>query len=488
MNNDNNGVNNNPVLTLNTINSINNENKIVPEITKIEPAETRVNNIPTNDVQIIPEESKILEIQNIDEILNTKKDELLTEQPKVGQTLNDIIKSQSTNEITNSELTNNQQENNLVQPVQPVTQSNNQIPQQTQPLVEKVPEISDDELLMSFIGPNYEKITTKPINFSGLFFSSFYMFYRKMFLYGLIFFLIQFALMNIIDNAILNIIPNILVGLFINKLYVSNAIKKVQKIKSENPIADYNTLNKICSSKGGTSTGQLILGTIVSVSLAIAAIIIMIINGIGGAFIDILDFVISEQSIKEENKDNETIPEIPNDSNVIEDAEIGSTMCAGTTCSFQIMLNSEYVQYQYKANNVNYFRKLDDYKDYIKIDVYYKEQDIVGYKVYIKSTNEEITNITNVNDLRSKLGLYSIGTNTDTLTLNRVDMTGAGFSNNDSYMYTDYIFTNKDGNEFKMRYKFKDQGLKLEEAKQYTVTFEVEEGTFDIKYNITSIN
>ena len=35
-----------------------------------------------------------------------------------------------------------------------------------------------------FIGKNYEKITKRPFNFAAFFFTSFYLFYRKMFGFG----------------------------------------------------------------------------------------------------------------------------------------------------------------------------------------------------------------------------------------------------------------------------------------------------------------
>ena len=62
-------------------------------------------------------------------------------------------------------------------------------------------QLIDDELLKAFIGNNYEKITTKPFNFAGFFFTTFYMFYRKMFLYALIVFLINLVILNVINDS-----------------------------------------------------------------------------------------------------------------------------------------------------------------------------------------------------------------------------------------------------------------------------------------------
>ena len=53
---------------------------------------------------------------------------------------------------------------------------------------------NDDELLKEFIGKNYEKITTRRFNIAAFFFNSLYMFYRKMFGYGILTYLIFLVL------------------------------------------------------------------------------------------------------------------------------------------------------------------------------------------------------------------------------------------------------------------------------------------------------
>ena len=58
-------------------------------------------------------------------------------------------------------------------------------------------------LLKAFIGKNYEKITNRLFNFSGFFFTSFYFFYRKMFLFGIILFILNFITLNFINNFII---------------------------------------------------------------------------------------------------------------------------------------------------------------------------------------------------------------------------------------------------------------------------------------------
>lgn len=149
-------------------------------------------------------------------------------------------------------------------------------------------ENDDEELLKSFIGKNYEKITTKSFNFPGFFFNSFYMFYRKMFglgfLSSIIISLILSLVLNFIklDNEILNIIIYIIayliigciIGLTVNKLYINYSKKKINKIKNSNQGKTTEELKNICIKSGGTSVGQIFLGF---ATVLITIIILMLI-------------------------------------------------------------------------------------------------------------------------------------------------------------------------------------------------------------------
>ena len=80
---------------------------------------------------------------------------------------------------------------------------------------------NDEDLLKAFIGNNYEKITRSPFNLAGFFFTSLYMFYRKMFLYGLLAFLINLVILCLANNYLVTYAFNVIMGLFINKIYLS---------------------------------------------------------------------------------------------------------------------------------------------------------------------------------------------------------------------------------------------------------------------------
>lgn len=52
------------------------------------------------------------------------------------------------------------------------------------------------------------------------------MFYRKMFLYGILAFLINIAIVNVVKLST-SMVFNLIVGLFINQLYLSYAKNKI---------------------------------------------------------------------------------------------------------------------------------------------------------------------------------------------------------------------------------------------------------------------
>lgn len=131
-------------------------------------------------------------------------------------------------------------------------------------------------------------------------------------------------------------------------------------------------------------------------------------------------------------------------------------------------------------------------EDYIKLNIYYNNKGnvktIVGYKIFLKSNNEDISNISTENELRNKIGLYSLGMHTETLTLRKIGVTGYGFADNESYIYTVYTFVDSKNIEYEMNYKNNSDSSNLVEGKKYRVTFEVSKGTFEYEYNIKSIN
>ena len=162
---------------------------------------------------------------------------------------------------------------------------------------------SDEELLKAFVGKNYDKITKNSFNFAAFFGNSLYLFYRKMFLYGLLLFFINLFIINVVDGyfvatlyylavgyfvATLYYLAVLAVGICMNKFYLSFAMKKINKIKFVNQGKDMNELKRICASKGGTSIGITILGVVLQIVIGLIILLILffagIISGIGAIF------------------------------------------------------------------------------------------------------------------------------------------------------------------------------------------------------------
>lgn len=346
------------------------------------------------------------------------------------------------------------------------------------------------ELLKAYIGKNYEKITTRKFNFAGAFFGALYMFYRKMFGYAIIVFLINLTISSVISNVIKNSVLNfvisillgVIVGIFVNNIYVKFSNQKINKIKSKNPSKNIDELKSICANKGGTSIGYIFLGIITEIVMAIIIAIIMTIFSIGTMFGQIIKF----PNLKDWNTTVDTT-----NSTLVENVNITGYSCVGKKCTISVSENNEDVDYNLKTNNDDLLRVLNDYKDYINVNIYYSQSGenkfIVDFKIYSKSNNEEIDNTITENELREKLGLYSEGTHTESLTLVRIGNLGAGYSQGETYSYITYTFKNKLNTEYEMDQKNPSNPNNLIVGNDYKVTFEVKKGAFDYEFNIIKI-
>ena len=350
-------------------------------------------------------------------------------------------------------------------------------------------EMNDDLLLLAFIGKNCEKITTRSFNFAGFFFSSLYMFYRKMFGYGLLFFIGQTLILNLINIPVLSLGINILTGFLVNKLYVSFANKKIDVIKAQNIGKSMDELKYICAKKGGTSFGKVILGFLAEIGIAIVIVIIFAIVGLGGAIGQM--FKSGGFNINFNGGTVSTPTDIKGERKLIENAEITGQSTFGNSRSIMVGPFGKSETYVVATSNPEVISALYDYKDYLKVDLYYAEQDgekyIVDAKIYIKETNEDISDVKTKDELESKLGLYGIGTHTDTFTLTNIGTPGFGINDSEQYTFVPFEFTNEKNMKIEMKYKNYDNSIKMVIGRKYEVTFEVVEGTFDNDYEIKSI-
>lgn len=338
---------------------------------------------------------------------------------------------------------------------------------------------NDEDLLKAFIGNNYEKITRSPFNLAGFFFTSLYMFYRKMFLYGLLAFLINLVILCLANNYLVTYAFNVVVGLFINKVYLSYAKKKIATIKSKNNLKSVDELKNICSSKGGTSVPRIFLGIAVEIVMAVVVLVFVKLLGIGD---------IVRQSLHTNNFDIR-ITDVSG--TLAEDVSVQWYSCFNSKCSISIEDKTDNTTSYILENSKSDYKVLSNYKDYIKLNIYYakkgSEITIVDYKIFIRSNNKDISSVSTEDQLRDKIGLYSVGTHTDSFTLTEIGTVGFASQGNQSYAYRNYKFVNEKNTTFQMKYINDNGSLGLVQGNKYTVTFEVTKSNFGYDFVIKSI-
>jgi len=117
----------------------------------------------------------------------------------------------------------------------------------------------DMDLLQIFIGKNYEKIMKQKFSIPGFFLGPFYMAYRKMFGFAIIYTIVV-SVINValsIIHPILGWIATIafwiIYGFLANRLYIKHAVKQINKLIIKRP--PNTSIDYMCNKKGGTSVG-----------------------------------------------------------------------------------------------------------------------------------------------------------------------------------------------------------------------------------------
>lgn len=212
----------------------------------------------------------------------------------INQSNSDIASSISNNESGNTN-SNNQQEVDKMIGLNFNNPSSNSSPM---PSYQPKQNIDYDALLVSYVGPNYDKISRRKFSFSGFFFGLLYVYYRKMYLYAFLFSIISCIIGIITSKITLTInmdiswafylVMKLILAFAVNSLYRSFAKRKVRKIVSKNPNLTMQELATLCEHKGGRSIGAIFLGIffsiVILIIMAIFAIFVGISNTLGGLF------------------------------------------------------------------------------------------------------------------------------------------------------------------------------------------------------------
>lgn len=149
-------------------------------------------------------------------------------------------------------------------------------------------QINNDELINAYIGVNAEKLRKGKFSLWTCLFGTAYVFYRKMWLLGfawhllnmfisLITIFVTLKIFNVVELFqsstystpaiivfVISCILNIIVSFLFKKLYIKKATKKVEKIKQRNSDKTNEELKKICAKKGSTT----VIGIVVAILLS----------------------------------------------------------------------------------------------------------------------------------------------------------------------------------------------------------------------------
>lgn len=136
--------------------------------------------------------------------------------------------------------------------------------------------INEADLITAYIGLKAPQFKKTGFSIHAFLFGFFYAFYRKMWFLG-IGWLLVVMISNIFLRSIafpIQLVVSIVVAIRFKKIYLKQVTEKVAQIKAKNPGVTAKQLMLICSQKGGTSTGCLVLGIICT------TVLIIIISGI----------------------------------------------------------------------------------------------------------------------------------------------------------------------------------------------------------------
>lgn len=183
-----------------------------------------------------------------------------------GNTLNQNISTQTMSNVNNLDNSVNVEQQTFAQPFVDNNATINNVYQQPQKnfqsIIQNHQDLNtdiDQELKKAYIGKNAEKILKGHGGSAWLFlFGSTYLLYRKLYLYGFLYFLISLLLSYFNLFYVAFIIQIVLCFLFY-KIYLNYVDKKVFYIKKSNPNLSFDDLKEKCRKQGGVSYAMVAL-------------------------------------------------------------------------------------------------------------------------------------------------------------------------------------------------------------------------------------
>ena len=166
--------------------------------------------------------------------------------------------------------------------------------------------LEDDELVKAYVGPKYDTIVNSKFNIGAFFFTPLYLYYRKLFLYGILVFIVDLLIINFTKFSILTTVISVLVAMLFSKLYIPEVKKRVEKIKQKNPDKSIEEIKEICAKKGGTSIGLAALGCFINGLLVTIVLILLLVLGFATVFSELINLEADENKEISENENTNT--------------------------------------------------------------------------------------------------------------------------------------------------------------------------------------
>ena len=148
--------------------------------------------------------------------------------------------------------------------------------------------VDDPDLLHAYAGKNYYKFLTRRFNVAGFFFSVIYLLFRKLYVAGVLIFILDILLINLIRDNIHVILPafflglgvnltlSLLIGFFANEYYLFAVGWKIGRLKRKYPGRNHDELRGICEAKGGTNSIAFTFGFFAKIISSIVLVINML--------------------------------------------------------------------------------------------------------------------------------------------------------------------------------------------------------------------
>lgn len=412
---------------------------------------SQINNSIQNDVNNVNQVQEVNNVNQVqDMVMNQQVNNVVDNQNVMPNTANVNDSFGNVNMVNNSvsSVDNNVNQNLMVD-------NNNQVNNQS--INNDINSNVDEELVRAYVGEKYDKIKNSSFSLPTFFLGSLYLFYRKMYLYGWLMMLL----------GPLAFIGFIILAIKFKDVYLKDVSKKVNKIKLKNSNLSNEELKNICSKKGGTSIGGVLLNTfgifVVLIVIVIlltfvlgASMFAMIFGALGSGNVEIKPSINNGQDVIMDDSSEDDSYDYVDDSY----DDNNSNQSANGSCEqlhkaieynkiFDITIPENFFESEYSRSN--YLGKEYSYYEYY----YNKKDNIVQPGSCYFSLQEDVSNsASNAKDLAVYRKDCQRGSEIKEVTINNINWYTLEYEG----LGTNYIYiTEKDGNIYEFQYNINEE-------------------------------